>query len=73
MNKEEFLSKYYPRQFLKAKPDILMGDEMENDLNKLLDEYAEQESRENNSFWFDVFNERYPDEVKEILDNMNNI
>ena len=22
------------------------------------------------NFWFDIFNERYPDEVKEILDNL---
>ena len=35
-------------------------------------EYAQRVNRDekkHNSFWFDQFNERYPDEVKEIMDS----
>ena len=41
----------------------------EIEMNSFLQQYAEQESREvnNDSFWFDQFNERYPDEVAEIF------
>ena len=39
---------------------------------KLMEQYANKVNRErinNDSFWFDEFNERYPDEVAKIFDD----
>lgn len=41
----------------------------ENDLLNAIMKIVETNERENNS-WFDMFNERHPDEVKEILEDI---
>ena len=55
--------------YITSNPDPDYELQFYRNIFRLMDGYANQQAQEKQDYyWFNIFNERYPDEVKEILD-----